>query len=97
MKLCFDECLDCFLPAFNYRPQMSAQYALAIRDFTSGEPEGYRFGFIGSSDNHQSRPGTGYKEVFRYLNSDSKYSSKKNNFLLSMGPKKEPQLPSTKK
>jgi len=91
------QCLDCFLPAFNYRPQMSAQYALAIRDFTSGEPEGYRFGFIGSSDNHQSRPGTGYKEVFRYLNSDSKYSSKKNNFLLSMGPKKEPQLPSTKK
>ncbi len=90
------QCLDCFLPAFNYRPQMSAQYALAIRDFTSGEPEGYRFGFIGSSDNHQSRPGTGYKEVFRYLNSDSKYSSK-NNFLLSMGPKKEPQLPSTKK
>ena len=90
------QCLDCFLPAFNYRPQMSAQYALAIRDFTSGEPEGYRFGFIGSSDNHQSRPGTGYKEVFRYLNSDSKYSSK-NNFLLSMRPKKEPQLPSTKK
>ena len=89
------QCLDCFLPAFNYRPQMSAQYALAIRDFTSGEPEGYRFGFIGSSDNHQSRPGTGYKEVLRYLNSDSKYSSK-NNFLLSMGPKKEPQLPSTK-
>ena len=90
------QCLDCFLPAFNYRPQMSAQYALAIRDFTSGEPEGYRFGFIGSSDNHQSRPGTGYKEVFRYLNSDSKYSSK-NNFLSSLGPKKEPQLPSTKK
>ena len=27
------QCLDCFLPAFNYRPQMSAQYALAIRDF----------------------------------------------------------------
>ena len=90
------QCLDCFLPAFNYRPQMSAQYALAIRDFTSGEPEGYRFGFIGSSDNHQSRPGTGYKEVFRYLNSDSKYSSK-NNSLSSLGPKKEPQLPSTKK
>ena len=89
------QCLDCFLPAFNYRPQMSAQYALAIRDFTNEEPQGYRFGFIGSSDNHQSRPGTGYKEVLRYLNSDSKYSSK-NNLLLSMGPKKEPQLPSTK-
>jgi hypothetical protein len=89
------QCLDCFLPAFNYRPQMSAQYALAIRDFTNKEPQGYRFGFIGSSDNHQSRPGTGYKEVLRYLNSDSKYSSK-NNFLLRMEPKKEPQLPSTK-
>ena len=90
------QCLDCFLPAYNYRPQMSAQYSLAIRDFTSGEPEGYRFGFIGSSDNHQSRPGTGYKEVFRYLNSDSKYSSKNNNLLSFLNPTKEPRLPSTK-
>lgn len=89
------QCLDCFLPAFNYRPKMSAQYALAIRDFTHGEPEGYRFGFIGSSDNHQSRPGTGYKEVIRSLNSDSKYSSK-NRFLGSLRSKKDPQLPSTK-
>jgi hypothetical protein len=90
------QCLDCFLPAFNYRPQMSAQYALAIRDFTSGEPEGYRFGFIGSSDNHQSRPGTGYKEVIRTLNSDSKYSSKNKTLLNSLNTLEEPRLPSTK-
>jgi hypothetical protein len=57
------------MPAFNYRPGGSAQYALAIGDFDvrPGEtrPKRFRFGFIGSSDNHSARPGTGYKEVNR--------------------------------
>ncbi|MAE96276.1 MAG: hypothetical protein CL910_16615 [Deltaproteobacteria bacterium] len=61
-----EDWLDCgqlrgaFLPAFGYRPQQSAQYALAL----TGEDEGdrFRFGLIGSSDNHRARPGTGYKE-----------------------------------
>jgi hypothetical protein len=90
------QCLDCFLPAFNYRPKMSAQFALAIRDFSSGKPEGYRFGFIGSSDNHQARPGTGYKEFYRSLNSDSKYSSKNTVLSELMNRINEPQLPKTK-
>jgi len=55
-----------FQPAFNYRPRSSAQYMLAIRDFSKpGEPRGFHFGFIGSSDIHSARPGTGYKEMFR--------------------------------
>ena len=29
--------MDCFLPAFNYRPLGSAQYILALRDFTDPE------------------------------------------------------------
>ncbi len=61
------QCRDCFKPAFSLRPGNSAQRALAIGHFdTSGaEPLRFRFGFIGSSDNHTARPGTGYKEYDR--------------------------------
>ena len=69
------QCKDCYLPAFDYRPKSSVQYALALRDFSIGKTEPYRFGFIGSSDNHSSRPGTGYKEIDRIRNTDSKYKS----------------------
>ena len=69
------QCLDCFLPAFDYRPGSSIQYALALRNFDDNKAEGYRFGFIGSSDNHGARPGSGYKEIDRIVNSDSKYKS----------------------
>ncbi len=55
-----------FQPAFNYRPRSSAQYMLAIRDFTDpANPRRFKFGFLGSSDNHTARPGTGYKELAR--------------------------------
>ncbi len=57
---------DMFQPAFNYRPLGSAQYMLAIRDFDDpSAPKRFDFGFIGSSDNHTARPGTGYKEFAR--------------------------------
>jgi hypothetical protein len=60
------QCRDCFLPAFDYRPGMSVQAALAVRDFTEANaPSGFRFGLIASSDNHAARPGTGYKEFGR--------------------------------
>ncbi len=60
------QCRDCFNPAFNYRPRSSAQYALALGDFDRpGPPRRFVFGFIGSSDNHKARPGTGYKEYGR--------------------------------
>ncbi|MCP5057122.1 MAG: DUF3604 domain-containing protein [bacterium] len=63
--------LDCgqprtFLAAYEYRPNMSAQYGLASRRPEQGSEEGaFRFGLIGSSDNHKARPGPGYKEVGR--------------------------------
>jgi Protein of unknown function (DUF3604) len=60
------QCRDCFLPSFNLRPGNSAQYALAITNFDDpAHPRRFRFGFIGSSDNHSARPGTGYKEYDR--------------------------------
>jgi hypothetical protein len=61
------QCRDCFNPAYGYRPKGSTQYAMAISSFDeSGEPRRFRFGFIGSSDNHLARPGTGYKEIDRH-------------------------------
>jgi hypothetical protein len=57
------QCRDCFLPAFNYRPGGSAQYALALTHFAGGGARRrFRFGLIASSDNHSARPGNGYKE-----------------------------------
>ncbi len=60
------QCRDCFLPAFNHRPGSSVQYMMAIRNFDDPTgPERFRFGFMGSSDIHFARPGTGYKEIHR--------------------------------
>lgn len=60
------QCKDCFIPAFNYRPGGSTQYALAISNFDDpAHPQRFHFGIIASSDNHRARPGTGYKEFDR--------------------------------
>ncbi len=61
------QCRDCFQPAFNYRPGGSVQYMMALGNFDDpGQaPKRFRFGFMGSSDNHWARPGTGYKEFSR--------------------------------
>jgi len=65
------QCRDCFLPAFDYRPGGSAQYALALANWRDPRaPLRFRFGLIGSSDNHSARPGTGYKELHRRGMSD---------------------------
>ena len=67
------QCRDCFQPAFNHRPQSSVQAILALG--RPDAPEGarrFRFGIIGSSDNHTARAGTGYKEVDRLEFTDSR-------------------------
>ena len=58
-----NQCKDCFLPAFNHNPGTSAQYGLAITDFSKEKPTNFKWGFISASDNHRARPGTGYKPV----------------------------------
>jgi hypothetical protein len=66
------QCRDCYLPAFNYRPGGSVQYALALRDeSTPAEPKRFRFGMLGSSDVHSARPGNGYKEFARRRMTDA--------------------------
>jgi len=65
------QCRDCFQPAYDYRPGGSSQYALALTHGALDDGDGgldrrerrFRFGFIGSSDTHFARAGTGYKEV----------------------------------
>jgi hypothetical protein len=70
------QCRDCFLPAFNYRPASSTQYALALSNFDEQNEDGtgplrFRFGFIASSDNHAAQPGTGFKQVGRHANTEA--------------------------
>ena len=62
------QCNDCFLPSFNYRPLGSAQYVLALSDFTrSGNPKRFKFGFIGSSDNHGLDLVQGTKKLIDFI------------------------------
>ncbi|MBW2497347.1 MAG: DUF3604 domain-containing protein [Deltaproteobacteria bacterium] len=67
------QCRDCFLAAFSHRPASSAQAMLALgHEGESGERLRFRFGFIGASDTHTARPGTGYKETLRTKMSDAR-------------------------
>jgi len=69
-----DQCRDCFKPAMTPRPQQSAQYGLAIRNFSAkdGEAARFRWGFVASSDDHAARAGTGYKQVLRRAMTDAR-------------------------
>ncbi len=67
-----DQCRDCFKPAFNLRPGETAQYAAAITRFEGGEPRRFRWGFIASSDDHEGRAATGFKQVGRRRNTDAR-------------------------
>ena len=61
------ECRDCFLPTWHHNPLGSVQYILALGEDRQGQdPLRFRFGMIGSSDNHNAMPGEGYKEVARW-------------------------------
>ena len=60
-----------FLPAYTYRPGMSAQAALASAVQEKGIINSFKIGLIGSTDNHKARAGSGYKEFARKSMGDS--------------------------
>ena len=62
---------DSFLPAYTYRPKMSAQAALASQVNTENVVNSFKLGLIGSTDNHKARAGAGYKEFARKAMGDS--------------------------
>ena len=61
-----------FQPSSEYVPRLSAQYNLALGFDENGQPQRARLGLIGSSDGHQARPGSSYKESNRLLYTDHK-------------------------
>jgi hypothetical protein len=61
-----------FQPSSMYVPRLSAQYNLALGFDEEGKAKRARFGLIGSSDGHQGRPGSSYKETNRLLYTDHK-------------------------
>jgi hypothetical protein len=93
-----DQCRDCFKPSFSYRPRESVQYgmSLALPDApdADGDPLRFRYGFVGSSDEHSARPGVGYKNVNRGLMTDVNKRSKSGmSSMMGGGAMEDPQMP----
>jgi len=86
------ECTDCYLAAYQYRPGGSVQYMLAKGDFENPEePRHATMGFIGSSDNHSARPGTGYKEFARRQMTEARGAPNEPARALMFGERGEPE------
>ena len=84
-------CEDCFNEPMDHRPMATGQYALAITGFEEGQaPLNFRFGMIGSSDNHRGQAGTGYKEIKRRFFTEAFGSSNPRMAARAGGDSREP-------
>jgi hypothetical protein len=85
------QCVDCFLPPFNHRPGTSVQYGLAVSRFDEdpAHPTRFKWGLIASSDNHRARPGTGYKQFDRRVQTEAAGAVNEKTRLRFMGKPKE--------
>lgn len=87
------QCRDCFNPSFNFRPGAAAQYVLAKGNFSDPKnPRHALYGFIGSSDNHSARAGTGYKELGRRKMGEAT-GPENESWRARFFPKQKPPLP----
>lgn len=60
------QCEDCFNASFKMRPMTTTQYALTLNhEQNQPDRQRFRWGFIGSSDNHRARAGNGFKDIGR--------------------------------
>jgi hypothetical protein len=60
------QCEDCFNASFKMRPMTTTQYALTLNhEQNQPDRQRFRWGFIGSSDNHRARAGNGFKDTGR--------------------------------
>ncbi len=78
-----------FQPSSAYVPRQSAQYNLALGFDKSGQAKRAKMGMIGSSDGHQARPGSSYKESNRLLYTDHKDTGGENIGMGFLKPDKE--------
>lgn len=89
-------CPDCFLEPMDHRPANSAQYALAITgEDKDGEPLNFRYGFIGSTDNHRAMAGSGYKQIQRKFTTETFGAPSERFGKMSRGEQLEPVAYST--
>jgi hypothetical protein len=90
-------CPDCFMPAFDYRPKSSVQYIMSLGHPDAGPDAGqFRLGFIASSDNHSARPGTGYKERDRLLNTEARGARDAKAYAFATPLASEPKAPESR-
>ncbi|HSW12045.1 MAG TPA: DUF3604 domain-containing protein [Solimonas sp.] len=94
------QCTDCFLPPLNHRPGSSVQAIMALSNPAERDEDGgplrFRFGFIGSSDNHAAEAGTGFKQVNRHSSTESRGALNaivQQRFVDAAKPSGDPQRP----
>ncbi|MFP6664469.1 MAG: DUF3604 domain-containing protein [Deltaproteobacteria bacterium] len=94
-----EDWLDCgqarsgFKPDYSLRPRGTAQYALALTHEEAGAKRRFRWGFIGSSDNHSGRAATGFKQQGRRRGRTDMIGPRSEFYANLLDPRREPEDP----